>query len=111
MRMLLAVLSALTCLVSAWMCVMFLVLGHPGFLRFALISAVVCGGAAGLVTGRPLPSLRAPLGAWAVLLAAFGAWMLVAPSDDGWVLVAGALFVVEGLVAAGAMLLPVRHAQ
>lgn len=88
--------SIATCAVSGWMCVMYLVLRHPGYGLRAAMAAVICLGAATLVAGRPPSPLRIPIAVWAAALAAVGVLALVAPGDDGWVLVAGTLFVLEG---------------
>ena len=96
--------SIATMLVSGWMTVMYLVLRHPGYWWRAAIAAAVCLGAATLVTGRPLPRLRLPIAVWGAALCAFGIWALVAPGDDGWTIVAGAIFIVEGILAAAASL-------
>ena len=101
MRYALAFFSALTCLVSGWMGVMYLVLRHPHYEWRAALAAVVFAGAATLLAGRPLPSLRATTFVWGAALAGLGVWALVSPNDDGWVLVAGSLFAVEGILAVG----------
>lgn len=93
------VFSVLTCLVSGWMGVMFLILRHQNYLERGCMSAVIFAGAAAMAAGGwrgPLP-LRATLGVWAVALLALGLWALFGNGgDDVWVLVAGVLFVGEG---------------
>jgi hypothetical protein len=91
--------SLATCAVSGWMGVMYFVLRHPGYEWRAAIAAIICVGAATLVSGRPPAPLRAPIAVWGAALAAFGCWALLSPSDDGWVIIAGVLFVVEGGLA------------
>jgi uncharacterized membrane protein len=102
MAMLLSVTSMATMLVSGWMTVMYFVLRHPGYQWRAVIAALICLGAAALVTGRAAAPLRIPTAVWGAALAAFGAWALFAPGDDGWVIVAGLLFVAEGVLAVSA---------
>lgn len=99
MKVIVAITSGITCLVSGWMLTMYLVLRHPGYLERAAIAAVVCAGAATLVGGRPPRVLRLPVAIWGVALAALGAWALTTPGDDGWVLIAGTLFITEGVAA------------
>ena len=94
--------SLATALVSAWMCVMYFVLRHPGYQWRAMIAAAICLGAITLVAGRPAPALRVPVACWGAALAAFGIHALFAPGDDGWVLIAGSVFIVEGLLAVAA---------
>ena len=88
--------SLATCAVSGWMCVMYLVLRHPGYELRAGMAALICLGAATLVAGRPPSPLRIPIAVWGAALAVVGVLALVSPGDDGWVLVAGTLFVLEG---------------
>ena len=106
MRPSLSFLSAATCLMSAWMFVMYFVLRHPGYVGHAGAAALVFTGAATLLGGRPLPALRVPTGIWAAALAAVGVQALVSPSDDGWAIIAGLLFIAEGLVAFAASVAP-----
>jgi hypothetical protein len=99
MQTLLTVSSIFTCLVSGWMAVMYLVLRHPHYeARFAL-AALVFTGAATLVPGRPVGSLRAATLVWGIALMVLGVWGLGSGGDDGWVLIAASLFIVEGLLA------------
>jgi hypothetical protein len=109
MKLLTATISGLTCAVSGWMLVMYFILRHPGYLARAAIAAVICAGAATLLTGRPPRTLRIPVAVWGIALAGLGAWALAGPGDDGWALIAGALFVAEGVAAISATLL-VRQA-
>jgi len=99
MMAIISLVSIATCAVSGWMCVMFLVLRHPQYQMRAALAALVCLGAATLVTGRPPAPLRVPIAVWGVVLAALGVWALRSPGDDGWVLIAGTLFTVEGALA------------
>jgi hypothetical protein len=99
MKALVSLVSIATCAVSGWMCVMYVVLRHPGYQVRAALAALVCLGAATLVAGRPPAPLRIPMTLWGAAIAAFGVWALRSPGDDGWVLVAGTLFIVEGALA------------
>jgi hypothetical protein len=99
MRILIAASSFVTCAVSAWMGVMYLVLRHPGYQLRALMAALICLGAASLLTGRPPVPLRLPIAVWGAALAVLGVLAFLAPGDDGWVIVAAAMFVVEGSLA------------
>jgi hypothetical protein len=106
---LLTALSILTCVVSGWMTIMYLVLRHPHYLERASMGGIIFLGAAAVAAGGwrgPLP-VRAVLGTWAVALLALGLWALFGDSgDDGWVLIAGMLFVAEG---AGSVIGSLRH--
>ena len=106
---LLTALSLLTCLVSGWMTIMFLVLRHPHYLERAAMGTLIFAGAAAVAAGGwrgPLP-VRRTLGVWGVALLALGVWALVGGgSDDGWVLIAGALFIAEGAASALGSLKP-----
>lgn len=104
MRALVSLASIGTCLVSAWMAVMYVALRHPGYGWRVVMAAVICAGAASLLGGRPVSRLRAATLVWAVALAGVGIWALVSPAGDGWVIVAGALFVVEGVAGTAASL-------
>jgi hypothetical protein len=100
MTVVVTLLSVLTCLVSGWMTVMFLLLRHPHYLERAAMGMVIMAGSATLAAGgeRGRFPVRATLSVWALALLGLGVWALVADSgDDGWVLIAGALFVAEGL--------------
>src|SRR5512142_1905711 len=99
MRSGVAVVSALTALLSGWMTLMYFVLRHPDYLQHAAVSAAVCGGAATLLGGRPIRSLRLPTAGWGLFVAAVGLRALMSPGDDGWVIVAGLLFVTEGILS------------
>jgi hypothetical protein len=109
-RVLTAAASIATCVVSGWMCLMYFVLRHPGYVWRAAIAAIICAGAAALITGQPPAALRMPLAAWGAALAAFGIWALAAPGDDGWVLVAALIFVVEGSLTIVASIRPPQSA-
>jgi hypothetical protein len=99
MRSSLAVLSAMTCIVSSWMFVMYLVLRHQHYELRAGLAGLIFVGAATLLGGRPLPFLRIPTYVWGAAVTALGVWALAVPGDDGWVLIAGALFAAEGILA------------
>ena len=99
MTVIVSLMSLATMLVSGWMTIMYFVLRHPGYLWRAAVAATICAGAAMLVGGRPPSSLRFAVGLWGAAIAALGVWALFAPGDDGWVLVAGAIFIVEGVLA------------
>jgi hypothetical protein len=102
MTRILVPLSVLTCLVSGWMCTMYFVLRHPGYLERAGIAALILAGAAFAATGvwRSTIAGRLTIAAWAIGLLAFGLWALFwMATDDGWVIIAGTLFVAEGSVA------------
>jgi hypothetical protein len=90
-------LSALTCVVSSWMTLMYFMLRHPGYLARASVAALIFAGAVTMTGGRVLPGLRIPMALWAVALTALGVWALIAPGDDGWVIVAAGVFIAEGL--------------
>jgi hypothetical protein len=103
MTLAVTLLSVLTCLVSGWMTVMFLLLRHPHYLERAALGTVIAAGSAALAAGagRGALPVRVTLSVWAIALSCLGLWALVADSgDDGWVLIAGALFVAEGLTSA-----------
>jgi hypothetical protein len=92
--------SLATCAVSGWMCVMYLVLRHPGYQARAAMAAAICLGAATLVTGRPPAPLRIPIAIWGAALATLGLVVLVSGGgDDGWTVIASAIFIVEGGLA------------
>src|SRR3954466_8339163 len=97
MKIVIVLLSALTCAVSTWMTLMYFVLRHPGYLTRAGVAGLILAGALTMIGGRVLPMLRLPIVLWAAALPALGGWALIAPGDDGWVIVAGTLFTAEGL--------------
>ena len=102
MPALLAIVSVLTCLVSGWMTVMYLLLRHPNYAEHAVMGGAICAGAAVIALGgwRGPATVRATLAVWAVALAGLGMWALVGErGDDGWVVIAGMLFLVEGVLA------------
>jgi hypothetical protein len=103
----LTTLSVLTCVVSGWMTMMYLVLGHPHYLERSAAGGVIFLGAAAIAAGAwrgPMP-LRAAAGVWALALLALGLWSLLGNSgDDGWIIIAGLLFVAEGSVSTAGVL-------
>jgi hypothetical protein len=97
MRLIVVLLSALTCAVSAWMTLMYFVLRHPGYLGRAAVAGLIFAGALTMVGGRPLPMLRIPIALWAAALTGLGVWALISPGDDGWVIITAAVFIAEGV--------------
>lgn len=111
MTRVLTALSVVTCIVSGWMCTMYFVLRHPGYLERAAIAAVIFIGATAAAAGlwRGTPAARMLFAVWAAGLVALGLWALFGmTTDDGWVIIAGTLFVAEGAVSLLTLLLDQR---
>jgi hypothetical protein len=100
MRVATVFVSAVTCLVSGWMAVMYLALRHPDFGWRVALAGLIFAGAAALGSGlwRGQRPLRAGLGLWAAAMAVLGSLALGGGGDDGWTIVAGGEFLAEGVI-------------